>query len=79
MNLKILLNTSKVFESRRVGSKLFDSLVVEGQKKFLKKLRLMSKKECYQCFCSIRIGFFFRYESKKVLGTSVFEYVVKHL
>ena len=58
MNLKILLNTSKVFESRRVGSKLFDSLVVEGQKKFLKKLRLMSKKECYQCFCSIRIGFF---------------------
>ena len=45
MNLSILfLKTSKFFEFRRVESKLFHSMIVEGKKEFLKKLCLMLKK-----------------------------------
>ena len=44
MNFRILFLISiKLFEFRRVGSKLFDSMIVEGKKEFLKKLCLILK------------------------------------
>ena len=44
INFRILfLKTTKLFEFRRVGSKFFYSMIVEGKKEFLKKLCLISK------------------------------------
>ena len=42
LNFGILfLKTTKLFEFRREGSKLFHSMIVEGKKEFLKKLCLI--------------------------------------
>ena len=39
INFRILfLKTIKLFEIKRVGSKLFHSMIVEGKKEFFKKL-----------------------------------------
>ena len=41
----LLLKSSKLFEFRRVGSKLFHSMIVKRKKEFLKKLCLILKQE----------------------------------
>ena len=38
-----ILKSTNLFEFRRVGSKLFHSVIVEGKKEFLKKLYLILK------------------------------------
>ena len=51
INFKILLLKSiKLFEFRRVGSRLFHSMIVEGKKEFLKKLCLVLKQGMFSTF-----------------------------
>ena len=44
------MKTTKHFEFRRVGSKLFQSMIVEGKKEFLKRLCLILKQEMLSTF-----------------------------
>ena len=51
INFKILfLKSIKLFEFRRVGSRLFHSMIVEGKKEFLKKLCLVLKQGIFSTF-----------------------------
>ena len=51
INFRILfLKSTKRFEFRRVGSKLFHSMIVEGKKEFLKKLCLILKQGMLSTF-----------------------------
>ena len=44
------MKTAKFFEFRKVGSKLFHSMIVKRKKKFLKKLCLILKQEILSTF-----------------------------
>ena len=44
------MKSTKLFEFRRVGSKLFHSMIVEGKKEFLKKLCLILKQGMLSTF-----------------------------
>ena len=44
------MKTTKHFELRRVGSKLFQSMIVEGKKEFLKRLCLILKQGMLSTF-----------------------------
>ena len=46
----LLLKSSKLFEFRRVGSKLFHSMIVEWKKEFLKKFCLILKQGMLSTF-----------------------------
>ena len=51
INFRILfLKSTKLFEFRGVGSKLFYSIIVEGKKEFLKKLCLILKQGMLSTF-----------------------------
>ena len=51
INFRILLLKSiKLIELRRVGSRLFHSMIVEGKKEFLKKLCLVLKQGMFSTF-----------------------------
>ena len=45
-----ILKSTNLFEFRRVGSKLFHSMIVEGKKEFLKKLYLILKQGMLSAF-----------------------------
>ena len=46
----LFLKSAKLFEFGRVGSKLFQSMLVEGKKEFLKKLCLILKQGMLSTF-----------------------------
>ena len=51
INFRILfLKSTKRFEFRRLGSKLFHSMIVKGKKEFLKKLCLILKQGILSTF-----------------------------
>ena len=51
INFRILfLETAKLFEFRKVESKMFHSVIVEGRKEFLKKLCLILKQGMLSTF-----------------------------
>ena len=78
-NLSILfLKTIKVFEFRRLGSKLFYSMIVEGNMEFLKKLCLMLKKGMLSTFLVAYAWTCSDISFKKVLETFAFVNFVEH-
>ena len=56
--MKLFLKPTKLFKFWRVGSKLFHSIIVEGKKKFLKKLCLILKLGMLSTFLVHMHGFF---------------------
>lgn len=78
-NLSILfLKTIKVFEFRRLGSKLFHSMIVEVNMEFLKKLCLMLKKGMLSTFLVAYAWTCSDISFKKVLETFAFVNFVEH-
>ena len=77
-NLSILfLKTTKVFEFRRLGSKLFHSMIVERNMEFLKKLCITLKKGMLSTFLVAYASTFSGISFKKVLETFAFVKFVK--
>ena len=64
----LFLKTTKLFKFRRVGSKFFHSLIVEGKKEFLKKLCLMLKKGILSTFLVAYAWFFSGISLKRYWG-----------
>ena len=58
INFRILFWKTKLFQFRRVGLKLFPSMIVEGKKEFLKKLCLILKRNVINVSCCIYLSFF---------------------
>ena len=79
LHFKILfLKSTKVFEFRRVGSKLFHSMIVEVRKEFLKKLCIMILKQVMlSTFLVAYTWVFSGYYFKTILGTFAFVNFVK--
>ena len=57
INFRILFLKTKLFQFRRVGPKLFPSMIVEEKKEFL-KLCLILKRNVIIVSCSIYLSFF---------------------
>ena len=72
------MKSTKLFEFRRIGSKLFHSMIAEGKKEFLKKLCLILKQGMLSTFLVAYTWVFSGISLKKILRTFVFVNFVKH-